>query len=170
MAVFLGTGVLGGFTTMSAASFDTFALLDAGHVGSAAAYGVGTLAAALLAVALVDRRGRARLARRGASARTATSDRAAGRARRRSGGSAALLVGRHLDRLRLHWGTLLVNLVGSAVLGALVGRSGPGHPMALLGTGFCGGLTTYSAFTVQAVAAARAAARRTPSSRSAAAC
>lgn len=55
VAVFLGTGVLGGFTTMSAASVDTFTLLDAGHVGSAAAYAGGTLGAALLAVALVDR-------------------------------------------------------------------------------------------------------------------
>ena len=55
VAVFLGTGVLGGFTTMSAASVDTFTLLDTGHVGSAAAYAVGTLGAALLAVALVNR-------------------------------------------------------------------------------------------------------------------
>jgi CrcB protein len=55
VAVFLGTGVLGGFTTMSAASVDTFALLDAGAVGTGLAYCLGTLAAALVAVALVDR-------------------------------------------------------------------------------------------------------------------
>ena len=60
------------------------------------------------------------------------------------------LAGHHLDR-RLHWGTLLVNLVGSAALGALAGAALSGHTMALVGTGFCGGLTTYSAFTVQAV-------------------
>jgi CrcB protein len=53
--LFLGTGVLGGFTTMSAASTDTFALLDHGHTGLALAYFVGTLAAALLAVAVVGR-------------------------------------------------------------------------------------------------------------------
>ena len=67
-----------------------------------------------------------------------------------------LLVGQRLDRdlpRRLPWGTLLVNLVGSAVLGALVGAAVHGHPMALLGTGFCGGLTTYSAFSVQTVGA-----------------
>ena len=67
-----------------------------------------------------------------------------------------LLVGQHLDRglpRRLPWGTLLVNLAGSAALGALVGAAVAGHPMALLGTGFCGGLTTYSAFSVQSVAA-----------------
>jgi CrcB protein len=51
----LGTGVLGGFTTMSTASVETFVLLDGGHVGLATAYCVGTLAAALVAVLLVDR-------------------------------------------------------------------------------------------------------------------
>ena len=60
------------------------------------------------------------------------------------------LAGHWLDR-RLHWGTLLVNLVGSAMLGALVGAAVEGHWLALLGTGFCGGLTTYSAFAVQTV-------------------
>lgn len=53
------------------------------------------------------------------------------------------------------WGTLTVNLLGSAVLGALVGAAMDGHAMALLGTGFCGGLTTYSSFTVQAVEGGR---------------
>ena len=69
-----------------------------------------------------------------------------------------LLVGHHLDRdlpRRLPLGTLTVNLVGSLVLGALVGAAVDGHAMALLGTGFCGGLTTYSAFAVQSVAAGR---------------
>ena len=60
------------------------------------------------------------------------------------------LAGRLLDD-RVHWGTLAVNLVGSAFLGGLVGRAVEGHTMALLGTGFCGGLTTYSAFAVQSV-------------------
>ena len=54
VAVFLGTGVLGGFTTMSTASTDTVGLLDSGHAGLAAAYALGTLGAALLAVALVQ--------------------------------------------------------------------------------------------------------------------
>ena len=60
------------------------------------------------------------------------------------------LAGHWLDR-RLHWGTLLVNLVGSTMLGALVGAAANEHWLALLGTGFCGGLTTYSAFAVQTV-------------------
>ncbi|KQT92216.1 hypothetical protein ASG49_09745 [Marmoricola sp. Leaf446] len=48
-------------------------------------------------------------------------------------------------------GTLLVNLVGSLVLGGLVGAAVGGHVLALLGTGFCGALTTYSSFAVQSV-------------------
>ena len=61
-----------------------------------------------------------------------------------------LLAGHHLDR-RVHWGTLAVNLLGSALLGWLVGRGVDGRPLALLGTGFCGAFTTYSAVAVQAV-------------------
>lgn len=52
---FLGTGVLGGFTTMSTASTDTARLLDSGQPTTALLYLGGTLAAALVAVALVDR-------------------------------------------------------------------------------------------------------------------
>ena len=64
------------------------------------------------------------------------------------------LAGHFLDR-RVHWGTLAVNLVGSAILGGLVGGAVDGHWLALVGTGFCGGLTTYSAFTVQTVRGGR---------------
>lgn len=49
----------------------------------------------------------------------------------------------------LPWGTLAVNVVGSFVLGLLVARSVDGDAYALLGVGFCGGLTTYSSFAVQ---------------------
>lgn len=55
LPVFLGTGVLGGFTTLSTYSEQTRALAEAGHGGQAAAYAVGTLAACLVAVLLVDR-------------------------------------------------------------------------------------------------------------------
>ena len=54
LAVGLGPGVLGGFTTLSAASEQTRALLDAGRTGVAALYLLGTLAAALVAVAVAD--------------------------------------------------------------------------------------------------------------------
>lgn len=43
------------------------------------------------------------------------------------------------------WGTLTVNVVGSLALGALVGSGASGTIVALVGTGFCGALTTYSA-------------------------
>ena len=48
-------------------------------------------------------------------------------------------------------GTLAVNLSGSLLLGGLVGAAVGGHALALLGTGFCGALTTYSSFAVQSV-------------------
>lgn len=54
VAVGLGPGVLGGFTTLSAASEQTRALLDAGCTGLAGLYLCGTLAAALVAVAVAD--------------------------------------------------------------------------------------------------------------------
>jgi CrcB protein len=60
------------------------------------------------------------------------------------------VTGQLLD-CRLPWGTLAVNLVGSAFLGSLLGAAVDGYAMALLGTGFCGGLTTYSTFAVQSV-------------------
>ncbi len=53
------------------------------------------------------------------------------------------------------WGTAAVNLVGSAVIGvvagATTGRADAGTVTALVGTGFCGALTTYSAFSYETV-------------------
>ncbi len=60
------------------------------------------------------------------------------------------LVGRRLDRPDgLPWGTIAVNVGGSLLLGVLTGLGLSGDTLALLGVGFCGGLTTYSAFAVQ---------------------
>ena len=59
------------------------------------------------------------------------------------------LAGHYLDHV-FPRGTLLVNLVGSFLLGVLAGLALDGNAMALLGTGFCGGLTTFSAFAVKA--------------------
>ncbi len=53
--MFLGTGVLGGFTTMSTASVDTFRLLDAGAVVTGLGYALGTAAVALLLAGAVSR-------------------------------------------------------------------------------------------------------------------
>ena len=47
------------------------------------------------------------------------------------------------------WGTLLVNVAGSFVLGLCTGWSLDGEDLALVGVGFCGALTTYSSFAVQ---------------------
>jgi fluoride exporter len=48
------------------------------------------------------------------------------------------------------WGTFTVNMAGSAVLGFLLGAERhlglPPAAFGLLGTGFCGGLTTFSTF------------------------
>ena len=51
----LGTGVLGGFTTLSTYAEQARALVHEDRVGLAAAYVVGTLAACLVAVAAADR-------------------------------------------------------------------------------------------------------------------
>lgn len=58
------------------------------------------------------------------------------------------LAGHFLDD-RLPWGTILVNLTGSFLLGLFAGLALGGNTIALLGTGFCGALTTYSSFVVQ---------------------
>ena len=50
----------------------------------------------------------------------------------------------------LPWGTLLVNIAGSLVLGLVAGGVGSAHGpawlLALVGTGFCGALTTFASF------------------------
>jgi fluoride exporter len=55
VGLLVGTGILGGFTTMSAASVDTLTLLRDQHIGVALTYWLGTLLAALAAVLAVDR-------------------------------------------------------------------------------------------------------------------
>ncbi|MCW2916581.1 MAG: crcB [Actinomycetia bacterium] len=52
------------------------------------------------------------------------------------------------------WGTLTVNIIGWFVLGALLAASRHGLPsqlMLLLGTGLCGGFTTYSNLSFETV-------------------
>ena len=47
------------------------------------------------------------------------------------------------------WPVLVVNLVGCALLGALLGPGTPRSTRLLVGTGLCGGLTTFSTFAVE---------------------
>lgn len=58
------------------------------------------------------------------------------------------------------WGTLTVNIAGSLLLGLLAGLPAGRAASALLGTGFCGALTTYSTFSYETLYLARSGLRR----------
>ncbi|MEO1058285.1 MAG: CrcB family protein [Actinomycetota bacterium] len=60
-------------------------------------------------------------------------------------------IGRHLvHQVAATWAALLaVNVVGSALLGALVAANLSAATTTVLGVGFCGAFTTYSSFALE---------------------
>ncbi|SCF22848.1 camphor resistance protein CrcB [Micromonospora viridifaciens] len=58
------------------------------------------------------------------------------------------------------WGTLTVNVAGSLLLGAVAGVPTSPAVTALVGTGFCGALTTWSTLSYETLRLARSGARR----------
>ncbi|MCU0277934.1 MAG: fluoride efflux transporter CrcB [Candidatus Nanopelagicales bacterium] len=49
------------------------------------------------------------------------------------------------------WGTFAINVLGSLLLGVILGAGAPQSLALLLGTGFCGGFTTFSTFGYETV-------------------
>ena len=66
--------------------------------------------------------------------------------------AAAGAVGRHLvGRLACSWQALLiVNTIGAALLGWLIGRDVSASTATIVGVGLCGAFTTYSSFALEA--------------------
>jgi len=61
---------------------------------------------------------------------------------------------RSLIGARLPWGTLLINVLGSAGLGALTGSGVGAQTASVVGTGLLGGFTTFSAASFESAALA----------------
>jgi CrcB protein len=58
------------------------------------------------------------------------------------------------------WGTLAVNIVASFVLGIVISASASSEVAALVGTGYCGALSTYSTFGYETLRLVQDGARR----------
>jgi CrcB protein len=64
--------------------------------------------------------------------------------------------------IRFPWGTILINVLGSFVIGFFAAFTGPGgraiasfHARAFVMVGLCGGFTTFSSFSLQTLELAR---------------
>ena len=60
-------------------------------------------------------------------------------------------IGQWLGRTSFPWATLLVNAVGSGILGAIVFGVDDTGTILLVSVGFCGALTTFSSFSFETV-------------------
>lgn len=49
------------------------------------------------------------------------------------------------------WGTFTINVLGSLLLGLVLGAGASADLVAFVGTGFCGGFTTFSTFGYETV-------------------
>ena len=47
------------------------------------------------------------------------------------------------------WPIFIANIAGCAILGYVIAHRGPGLPVSLVGTGFCGALTTFSTLQLE---------------------
>jgi CrcB protein len=61
------------------------------------------------------------------------------------------LVGQLVDNRGFPWSTLVVNGLGSALLGAILFGTASRELHVLIATGFCGAFTTFSSFSVETV-------------------
>ncbi|MCL9816629.1 fluoride efflux transporter CrcB [Natronocalculus amylovorans] len=60
-------------------------------------------------------------------------------------------VGEYVPATEFPYATLIVNVIGSFVLGVLVFGGASSDTMLLIGIGACGAFTTYSSFSVQTI-------------------
>ena len=61
------------------------------------------------------------------------------------------LVGQLIDNSSFPWSTLVVNALGSFILGSVIFGLSDSDILLLVSVGFCGAFTTYSSFSFQTV-------------------